>query len=97
MSERTSPDSAMAQRLKTLRMALGYESQPAFAAFLGIEFKRYSNLERGHPISSQVAILLCQKVSGLSTDWIYFGREDALSVSLAARLREAGTRAKTSA
>jgi hypothetical protein len=34
--------------------------------------------------------LLCEKVPGLTSDWLYFGKPDGLPVELARRLGEFG-------
>ena len=79
---------AIGRRLRLLRQVKGYRHANAFAAFLGIPPSRWNNLERGYPLSIQVALLLCRRVSGLSLDWIYFGRTDGLSERLGQRLGE---------
>ena len=75
------------RRLRHLRKALGYQYGNAFARHLGIMDARWYNLENGYPLSKEIAFLLVQKVSGLSLNWLYFGRTDGLS-GLAQRLGE---------
>lgn len=75
-----------AARLKRLRDALEFETAIAFAAFLDIDYSRYSAFENGSPLSRQVAFILVQKISGLTLDWLYFGKTDGLSIELARRL-----------
>jgi transcriptional regulator with XRE-family HTH domain len=79
-----------ADRLKRLRLALGFTTSTDFAAFLGVSVQRYNAFEHGEPLSRQVAFLLVQKISGLSLDWLYFGRTEALPLQLARRLGELG-------
>ena len=76
------------RRLRHLRQALNYRHANTFAHFLGIADNRWNNLENGYPLSKEVAFLLVQKVSGLSLDWLYYGRTDGLSKSLGQRLGE---------
>jgi hypothetical protein len=76
------------RRLRHLREALDYQHGNAFARYLGIQDARWYNLENGYPLSKEVAFLLVQKVSGLSLDWLYYGRTDGLSKSLGQRLGE---------
>lgn len=49
-----------------------------------------SNYENGVPLSRNAAIMLVRKVPGLTTDWLFLGREEGLSVDLRRRLRKAG-------
>lgn len=74
------------RRLRLLRQVKGYRHANAFAAFLGIPPSRWNNLERGYPLSKDIALLLCRRVSGVSLDWLYFGKTDGLSVKLEEKL-----------
>ncbi len=76
------------ERLKRLRKAFGFETATAFAAFLEIGYVRYNAFERGSPLSREVAFRLVRKISGLSLDWLYFGKTEALPLELARRLGE---------
>lgn len=79
--------------MAVLREALGYSSQTAWAQFLGMSLERWNNYERGSNVPSAVALQLVQKVgNGLSLDWIYNGKREALTVDLDRRLREAEAR-----
>jgi hypothetical protein len=84
------------ERLKRLRLAYGFETSTAFAAFLDIGFQRWNAFENGAPLSREVAFLLVRKISGLSLDWLYFGKTEALPLELARRLGELGTPGKRS-
>ena len=75
-----------AERLKRIRRALSFETSAAFAAFLEIDSSRYNAFENGRPLSRDVAFRLVRKIPGLSLDWIYFGRSEALPIELARRL-----------
>lgn len=81
------PDEAI--RLRRLRTACGFSTQPAFAEFLGLEHKRYANYENGFPLPREAVLALSRKIHGFSIDWLYLGREDGLSVALANKLRQA--------
>ena len=69
---------AVAARLRVLRYFVAGYSQTAFAAQIGVDVKRWNNFERGLPLSKDVSFLLCQKVPGLTLDWLFFGKEDGL-------------------
>ena len=57
-----------------------------FAAWLGISKQRWSNVEHGLPLSIAVADRLCERIPGLTLDWLYYGKVDGLAVALARRL-----------
>ena len=82
-----SPD---ALRMRRLRQALNFKSAAEFARFLGISKARWSNFENNHPLPREMIYLLCEKIDGLTSDWIYFGRPRGLSVDLAERLGALG-------
>jgi len=79
----------VADRVKRLRAAINLISQQAMADYLGVGFNRWNNVERGLPLGLDLAIILCQRVPGLTLDWLYFGKPDGLSLDLARRLGEA--------
>jgi transcriptional regulator with XRE-family HTH domain len=76
-------------RVKRLRVAHGLHSQQAMAAYLGVSFNRWNNVERGLPLGHDLAVVLCQRFPGLTLDWLYFGRSEGVSLDLARRLGEA--------
>jgi hypothetical protein len=82
-------------RLRRLRRAFRFETSTAFAAFIGVEFQRWNAFENDFPISREVVFLLVRKF-GVSSDWLYFGRIDALPIDLARRLEEADPNGKDS-
>ena len=86
MAAQKDRDETMAERLLKLRIAMGYESQGAFAALLGLSAPRWNNVENGLPMSRDIAFRLVQKCPGLTLDWLYFGKPDGLPVELARRL-----------
>ena len=55
------------------------DNQTEFSQRIGIEYKRWSNLERGYPMSRDLAWLLHKRLPGVSTDWFWFGKMDGLS------------------
>ena len=74
------------ERLKRLRTAHGFATSTAFAAFLDVSVQRWNAFENGAPLSREVAFLLVRKISGLSLDWLYFGKTEGLPLELARRL-----------
>lgn len=78
------PDEAL--RLRQLREALDFPTANSFAAFLDISTTRYNNIENGTPLSRDVVFRLVQRVPGLTSDWLYFGRPEGMPFELARRL-----------
>jgi hypothetical protein len=80
---RTSP---IAQRLKILRIAMGYGGhggQTGFARFLGLGSpQRWNNVEKGLPLGKDLALLLVRRCPGLSLGWLYSGIRTELSVGI---------------
>jgi hypothetical protein len=86
-------NSAIARRLRILRYYAtggGQGSQSRFAVQLGIEPRRWNNFERGYPLPRDMAVRLVRTVPGLTTDWIWLGREDGLPARLQRELADAG-------
>lgn len=82
-------NSPQAKRLRTIRGLMGYEVAAEFAEkFLKIGASRWNNFEVGHPLSREVASLLCLKIPGLTLDWLENGETRGLSVDLAKRIGE---------
>lgn len=86
---RPESNEAVSERLKILRKAVSGESQTAFAARLGIETKRWNNLEREHPLSKEVAFLIVKKFPDVTLDWLWLGNENGLSVKRQREFAEA--------
>ena len=82
-------NSEVAKRLQALRYHLAGHSQTAFAARYNIEVKRWNNFERGFSLSKEIALLLCQKIPGLTLDWLLRGVESGLPLQLQRDLVEA--------
>jgi transcriptional regulator with XRE-family HTH domain len=74
-------------RLRRLRMAYGFETSTAFAAHLGIGFQRWNAFENDFPLSREVAFTLVKRF-GVSLDWLYLGKIEALPTELLRRLGE---------
>lgn len=85
-NKNTGAELGQADRLKRLELACGYETAAGFAAFIGIEPRRWYNFQNGSPLSRDVAFQLVQRVPGLSLDWLYFDKADGLPLELARRL-----------
>lgn len=50
--------------------------------YLKISEQRWNNVERGLPISKELALTLVRKCPGVTTDWIFNGKLDGLPVHL---------------
>jgi hypothetical protein len=70
---------AYRRRLRIMREVLTGENQTDFAARLEIDYKRWSNYERGYPVPREVAFLLRRHFPGMSIEWIWFGDKTKLS------------------
>lgn len=78
---------AEGQRLVILRLALGYHSPSAFAAYLDISPSRLSNIEsQGAPVSRDLALKMAKKIPGFSIDWLWTGAINGLGHDLARRI-----------
>jgi hypothetical protein len=81
-------DEAVAARLRLLRQVVTGENETAFAIRLGIiEVKRWNNVERGWPLSKEVAFAIVRRFPDLTLDWLWLGRVDGLTLK---RQRELG-------
>lgn len=72
---------AYRRRLRIMREIISGDNQTDFAKRLGIDFKRWSNYERGYPIPREVAFILRDKFPGMSIEWIWFGSQASLSAA----------------
>ncbi|MGJ4928124.1 hypothetical protein ACQR1I_16665 [Bradyrhizobium sp. HKCCYLS2038] len=88
MSEVDETPEAIADRLRMLRMLISGTSQPAFAARLGIETRRWNNFERGLPLSKEVAIRIVKTFPDITLDWLFLGRTDSLTLKRQRELEE---------
>lgn len=79
---------AVGRRVTRLWRALGHPTSAGFAAYLGVSASRLNNVERGTPLSIDLAKTICRRVPGMSLDWLYHGNPAGLSVQLARTLDE---------
>jgi plasmid maintenance system antidote protein VapI len=77
------------KRLIALRELHSGDNQTAFATLIGIDVKRWNNFERGSPLSKEIAFILVKKFPGLTTDWLWLGKEEGLPSRLQRELAEA--------
>jgi plasmid maintenance system antidote protein VapI len=82
----------VAIRLRVLRRALFDDSATQFAKRLGITATRLRNLEKGYPLSIDVAIKIRAAVPGMTPDWLYHGEERSLPMEMVMRLRDEATK-----
>jgi hypothetical protein len=85
-----SRDMRVAKRLADLRVAMGKEyenNQYLYATkFLGLDYARYNNWERGLPLPLEPAKKIVEKIPGLTLDWLIRGIPDGLPIHLARKL-----------
>jgi transcriptional regulator with XRE-family HTH domain len=88
-SPREDSPEAIAERLKALRIAMGYSSnQSGFARYLGMTQQAWSNYERAIRRIDLDSALAVVKGTGVTLDWIYRGVGYGLPRDLAALLAE---------
>ena len=90
VSKLATDDRDRARRLIVLRRLYSGESQTAFAARIGVEVKRWNNVERGFPLSKEVAFQIAKAIPGMTLDWLWFGKTDGLPIKLQRELEDAG-------
>jgi transcriptional regulator with XRE-family HTH domain len=79
--------SGQGDRLRRLRKAYGFETSNAFAAYIGIGYPRWNAFENDFPLSREVAFTLVSRF-GVSLDWLFLGKIDAMPTELLRRLGE---------
>lgn len=77
-------------RLRRLRKAFGFDTGNAFAAHIGIGYPRWNAFENDFPLSREVAFTLVKRF-GVSLDWLYLGKIEALPTELLRKLGELDT------
>ena len=82
-------NSPVARRLRVLRKAEGDAKPVVWARRVGWSLSKLSNFESGVPLSKNAAIGLAKLIPGLTTDWLFLGREEGLSVDLLRRIEAA--------
>jgi hypothetical protein len=75
-----------ANRMRHLRQAMGFAQAKEFAAWLGVSEDRWGNVERGYPLSADLAKRLVHRIHGLTLDWLMLGRGEGLSPRMASIL-----------
>jgi hypothetical protein len=85
-------DIEIAKRLRILREAEGEDSLGLGRAHGAEGASSNSNYENGYPLPRDPAIVLAREIPGLTTDWLFMGREEGLSFGLRRRLRMAASR-----
>ncbi len=82
--------SAVAKRLRAVRRYLGKESITEMASWLSVPRTRYANWENeggsGNFPAEEAIADLCDRVPGLTMDYIYRGRLDGMPLALAINL-----------
>ncbi len=90
-------DSAI--RMRALRRAHSkdFRTAKAFADHIGIPERNWNNFERGYPLGHQAALKICQRIPGMTLDWLHVGKTGGLTVALARLLEvaEAEEKART--
>jgi hypothetical protein len=79
---------AMGSRLRQLRLYKAMTG-PKFAEWLGIEYPRWNNFERGYPLPMKVALLICRKMPGVTLDWLYREQTSRMEHELVERIQNA--------
>jgi hypothetical protein len=94
MPAREDSAEAIAKRLQLLRRMEAGDNQVVFAHRLGIERSRWNNLERGYPLSKDVALRIVQTWPDITLDWLFLGRTEGLTRRRAAELEEVAAHEK---
>ncbi len=80
------------RRLRLIRLAKGFDTQPPIAKLLNVSLKRYNNWEKGiAPIPTAFAARLCS-LTGVTMDYIYRDNMSGVPLDLASRLEEMTSR-----
>lgn len=87
-------DKAVGERITHLWKSLNYPSSASFARFLGVTATRLNNVENGSPLARDLAMILRQKVPGLTTEWLWFGDPARLPYDLVQALEGKSGRTK---
>jgi hypothetical protein len=84
--ERVEEIPGQADRLRRLWTAYDFPTAAAFARFLDIPLTTYNSFENGAPISRRVVFRICERMPGITSDWLYFGKSDGLPFEVLRRL-----------
>ena len=75
------------QRLGRLRVALGYDTQTAWAAAIGATLARWNNVEAGRArLSLDMALAIKRKWQSVTLDWLVLGDASSMPVELVQRM-----------
>ena len=86
---RIATENTVGSRLERVREYMGYDTQTAFAAFLGVKLSRYNNVARdAAPLSLKMEEIIVRKCPGVTALWLRHGTVDGLSVGVARALGE---------
>lgn len=98
MAENPESKEALAERLAILQEAKKPGStQTAFAIWIGLDVKRWNNFLAGKPLSKDAAMTIVRKCPGITYEWLWHGKLDAVPMSLQAELEAAGKRITSAA
>jgi hypothetical protein len=75
-----------AERLNRLREAYNYPTDAAFAHFLDLPTTTYSSFLNGAALSRRAVFRIVQRLPGITSDWLYFGKPDGLPFETLRRL-----------
>jgi transcriptional regulator with XRE-family HTH domain len=75
--------------MRLIRLAEGETNSTRWAKRMGWTLPQLSNYENGVMISRDAAIKMAEQVSGLTTDYIFRGKTDGMTIDLRRRLEEA--------
>lgn len=78
---------AIARRLTIVRTHMAGDNKADFARLLGIMPSRWSNLERGWPLTMKVAWMLVKTVDGLSVSYLTHGTYGDVDPKLSKKLQ----------
>lgn len=78
---------AVGKRLQQLRLAKDFDYIRHFAEAIGVNEARYDKWEKGRALVPPEVVLRLKAMYGITADWLYYGEESGLTVSLAAELR----------
>lgn len=76
------------RRLKSLRLARGFDTIRAFAKDLEVEEDRYDAWEKGKSLLPPQVALLLRRRFGITSDWLYYGDTAGLARGLYEELRK---------
>ncbi len=85
----TDSPAIIGKRLKTLRIALGFKTQTAFAAKMGLTKSVYNPWEKGtRPLTFEGALLIKRHFK-IPLDYLFFGETEGLTLGIIRKIAEA--------